>query len=107
MIIGTTSMKSVLEEMEVVQCFNVCQTVPCVKKQKEIASVLSQFKGSEEVIKRISQDLTKGSDDDSIRGTGIPIKNLILSIEMAIETNTSKTLDYETFMHAFNSVNHL
>jgi hypothetical protein len=54
MIIGTTSMKSVLEEMEVVQCFNVCQSVACVKKQMEIASVLAQFKGSEEVIKRIS-----------------------------------------------------
>jgi vesicle-fusing ATPase len=107
MIIGTTSMRSVLEEMEVVQCFNVCQSVPCVKKQKEIASVLAQFKGSEEVIKRISQDLTKGSDDGSIRGSGIPIKNLILSIEMAIETNSNKTLDYDTFMHAFNSVNHL
>jgi vesicle-fusing ATPase len=107
MIIGTTSMKSVLQEMEVVDCFNVCQTVPSVRLQSEIAAVLEKFKGSSDQVKKISQELTRGTSDGSIRGSGIPIKNLILSIELAIDSNPKQTLEYEAFMEAFNSVNHL
>ncbi len=41
MVIGTTSMKSILQEMELVDCFNVCQTVPSVRLRNEISAVLS------------------------------------------------------------------
>lgn len=108
MIIGTTSMKSILQEMEVVDCFNVCQSVPCVRLKKEINAVLSQFTGgkNEEESRRIADELVQGSEDGAIRGAGIPIKNLILSIELAIESNSKGRLEFESFMDAFNSVNH-
>lgn len=41
MIIGTTSMKSILQEMELVDCFNVCQHVPTVRLANEVTAVLS------------------------------------------------------------------
>ncbi len=92
MIIGTTSMKSVLQEMELVDCFNVCQHVPSVRLKQEITSVFSHYKASSEEIRKIAQQLTTGEDGGdagTIRGGGIPIKNLILSIELAIQ-NSSK-----------------
>lgn len=57
MIIGTTSMREILKEMEVVDCFNVCINVPSLKDQNEMSSVLSKNKGSSEVINKISKDL--------------------------------------------------
>ncbi len=105
MIIGTTSMKSILQEMELVDCFNVCQAVPSVRHRNEISAVLSQFNGSSEEIRKITNELTKG-EDGTIRGAGIPIKNLILSIELGIESSHKGTLEFESFMDAFRSVNH-
>ena len=86
MIIGTTSMKSVLQEMELVDCFNVCQHVPSVRLKQEITSVLSHYKATSEETRKIAEALTKSEDGESgiVRGGGIPIKNLILSIELAI-----------------------
>lgn len=85
LIIGTTSMKSVLQEMELVDCFNVCQHVPSVRLKNEFTAVLSHYKASTEEVRKISQALVEGADgeDGLIRG-GIPIKNFILSIELAI-----------------------
>lgn len=105
MIIATTSMKSILQEMELVDCFNVCQTVPSVRLRNEISAVLSQFNGSSEEIRKITAELTK-SEDGTIRGAGIPIKNLILSIELGIESSHKGKLEFESFMDAFRSVNH-
>ena len=108
MVIGTTSMKNILQEMELVDCFNVCQHVPTVRLRQEITAVLSQFKGSTEEIRKISQELTvsRGSDDDEevSSGFGIPIKNLLLSTELALESNPSHSLDFKTFMEAYRSV---
>jgi hypothetical protein len=92
--------------MEFIDCFNVCLNVPSVRKTSEISAVLGKFNGATDQIKRISSELTRGSEDGSIRGSGIPIKDLILSIELAIESNPEKTLEFDTFMQAFNSVNH-
>jgi len=40
MIIGTTSMRSIMQEMEMVDCFNVCLNVPSLKTKNEVAAVL-------------------------------------------------------------------
>ena len=45
MIIGTTSLKSILQEMDVVDCFNVSCSVPSLYQDSEIQSVLSNYKG--------------------------------------------------------------
>lgn len=79
MVIGTTSMKSVLGEMDVVDCFNVCLSVPCVTTADEIEKVLSQFSDDSDVIKQIS-DLTSST----YMLTGIPIKNLMLAIDISL-----------------------
>lgn len=50
MIIGTTSLKGILQEMEVVDCFNVCMNVPSLKLKNEFSSVLSHFKGTSQEI---------------------------------------------------------
>lgn len=57
MIIGTTSMKSILQEMEVVDCFNVSLNIPSLRIRNEFSSILSNFKGSSEHINKISQEL--------------------------------------------------
>ena len=43
MIIGTTSQRMVLEELEIVSCFNVCKTVGCVEAATDLTSVLSNY----------------------------------------------------------------
>ena len=57
MIIGTTSMKSILQEMELVDCFNTCMTIPNLKLKSEINEVLSRYNSTGEVITRISEDV--------------------------------------------------
>jgi len=91
--------------MELVDCFNVCQHVPAVRLANEITAVLSQYKGSSEEIRKISQELTSGTEDGAMSGGGIPIKNLLLSTELAIESSTSGSLEFKTFIDAFKSVN--
>lgn len=76
-----------------------------MRLKNEITGILSQYKGSTEEVRKISQELTSASSDGSISGGGIPIKNLILSIELAIESSPNNTLEYGIFMEAFRSVN--
>jgi len=45
-----------------------------------------------------------GDEDDSPVGLGIPIKNLLLSTELAIESSSNHCLEYKTFMQAYQSV---
>jgi hypothetical protein len=63
--------------------------------------VLSQFKGSSEEVRKISTELTSG---DGLGTAGVPIKNLLLSTELAIESSATGALEYKTFMEAFRSV---
>lgn len=100
MIIGTTSMKSILQEMEVVDCFNVCQHVPSVIKKEEVTAVLSQFNAKTEEVRKISDEL------EATDTGGVPIKTLILSIELALQSSPSSSLETKYFMEAFKSVNH-
>lgn len=43
MIIGTTSQKVVLDELEISQCFNVSKKVPTIYETNELTAVLSQY----------------------------------------------------------------
>jgi vesicle-fusing ATPase len=110
LIIGSTSMKSVLQEMELVDCFNVCQHVPSVRLKNEFTAILSHYKASSEEVRKISQALIEGTDSEDgssslVRG-GIPIKNFILSIELAIQSNPKGQLEYANFMEAHKAVSH-
>ena len=79
MIIGTTSLKSILKEMEVLDCFNVCMNVPSLKKSNEISSIIAKYNCSTEVSNKICNELTSVSGFE-----GIPIKDLMLSIDLSI-----------------------
>ena len=79
MIIGTTSLKSILKEMEVLDCFNVCMNVPSLNGSKEISSILAKYNCSAQVSKNICNELTEVSGSE-----GIPIKDLMLSIDLSI-----------------------
>eukprot|EP00352_Strombidinopsis_acuminata_P009253 CAMPEP_0176376636 /NCGR_PEP_ID=MMETSP0126-20121128/28342_1 /TAXON_ID=141414 ORGANISM="Strombidinopsis acuminatum, Strain SPMC142" /NCGR_SAMPLE_ID=MMETSP0126 /ASSEMBLY_ACC=CAM_ASM_000229 /LENGTH=180 /DNA_ID=CAMNT_0017738183 /DNA_START=1668 /DNA_END=2210 /DNA_ORIENTATION=- len=78
MIIGCTSLKHILEDLEVVDCFNVCLKIPSVYSNSEATGVLSNYKGSSQEISRI------GASFSSKDLEGIPIKHLILAIELAL-----------------------
>lgn len=83
MIIGTTSMKEILKEMEVVDCFNVCMNVPCLKYRQEITQVLNNYQISSDVANTISQELVEKTTSTG----GIPIKNMMLSIDLSRQKN--------------------
>jgi len=68
--------------MEVVDCFNVCLNVPCIKTPKEAAYVLQYFNNSQNEINKIAKELFESEDLAS--SGGIPIKNMVLSIELAL-----------------------
>jgi vesicle-fusing ATPase len=78
MIIGTTSMKDVLKEMELVDAFNVSMNVPTIRHRQEISSVLSNYEVPSDVTSRISEEMVKKASPG-----GIPIKNLMLSIDLS------------------------
>lgn len=78
MIIGCTSLKAILEDLEVVDCFNVCLRIPSVYSNSEVTGVLNNYKGSSQEISRI------GASFSSKDLEGIPIKHLILAIELAL-----------------------
>lgn len=97
MIIGTTSMKSVMQEMDLVDCFNTCLNVPSMSDETEIKKLLKNFSDDEETIDQIAQWLTKYHLD------GIPIKNMILTLDI-IKQKTSGRLDYDEFTDYFDSI---
>lgn len=82
MIIGTTSMRSILSEMEVVDCFNVCLNVPSIKSKQELSQIFANFNASSSEVNKICSELC---DEEKIAESGgIPIKDMVLSIELAI-----------------------
>ena len=77
--------------------------MPYLRQKKEITAVLSQFKSTSEDVRNISSELV-GENGDGQNGIGI--KNMILSIELALQSNPKAAIEYETFMEAYRQVNH-
>lgn len=80
-IIGTTASKYALEQLGLVDCFNVTSRVPSVKQPEELKEVLSNFNCSEENQTKICQDF----QDFYLPNypSGIGIQNLLLAIQIA------------------------
>ncbi len=87
LVIGTTSMKRILQDLEVVDSFNTCLNVPLVSMEQEIVSILSNFNcgGDGKTIKKIAQDFISYFPKDELQQGGIPIKTILLAVELAIE----------------------
>lgn len=49
-------MKHILNDMEVVDCFNVCLNVPALTKVEEVSAVMNNFNGNAQEISRMAKD---------------------------------------------------
>lgn len=106
MIIGTTSMKDILQNLEVVDCFNVCLNLPPVHKGHEVSSVLSNFKGSSSEIKKIAEEFDRIISLDSF-SRGVPIKTMLLATALALEKNKQGDLMFDNFMDSLANIHSL
>ena len=99
MIIGTTSSKDVMQHTGIVDCFNICYNVPNIVSKEEVSVVLQNFSNDQTVIDQISQEV------ESVHSvSGLPIKNLMLAIDLAIEKNGNGLLEFNTFMEQLDSI---
>lgn len=99
MIIGTTSQREVLEQLEVVSCFNVIKHVGTVVNVNEVTSVLSNYEISGQEMSQISEKYKNSSYKD-----GIPIKNLLLAAELAHEKSTKGQIKARHFIESLESI---
>ena len=99
MIIGTTSMKNIMQEMAIVDCFNVCLKVPNVYEKEEISSVLKNFSTDESVIDQISEEVVTLHSIN-----GLTIKKLLDATHLSIQKSLEGKLEFENFMDSLDSI---
>jgi len=87
LIVGTTSQKTVLKELEIYQAFNVAVNMPTLTRD-EVLTVLNHFKGS-------TRDKEKIADTMQF----MTIKRLLLLIDMACQGED--TITYERFIQCY------
>ena len=90
-IMGTTAMASFLEDLDLIRSFNVVIEVKKLKAHDQIAKVLRKYKVSREEIKKLANEHIE-----------VPIKTLMLAIEMAIQGETEFKAD--NFLNCLNSI---
>lgn len=108
LVIGTTSMKRILQDLEVVDSFNTCLTVPLVNLEEEVVSIMSNFKceGGDRTVKKIAQDFISNFPKDDLHADGgVPIKTILLAVELAIERSGNGTVSHPVFMECLRSIN--
>jgi len=71
----------------VVDCFNINLRVPNVIYEREVSSVLSNFNAQAQEIQAIAKDFTTMTG-----GHGVPMKQLLLTVKLAIESGGTKML---------------
>lgn len=106
LVIGTTSMKRILQDLEVVDSFNTTLSVPMVSMEDEIASILGNFNcgGDQRTIKKIAEDFASFYPTDELNQGGVPIKTIMLAIELAIERGGNGQVSRGIFMECLRSI---
>ena len=99
LVIGTTSMKEVLKDLEVVNCFNTTLHVPNVTSSSELTTIISCFNCSAQESQAIAMDF-----EAKYSTFGIPVKTLLLAVELAIERSGTGELTKAHFMETLASV---
>lgn len=99
LIIGTTSMRDILGELEVLSCFNTTLRVPNIFTAQEMSTVLSNFNCSASMVSSIA-----GEFESFYGRQGVPIKTLLLAVELAIERDGQGALTQEHFLDCLSSV---
>lgn len=95
MIIATTSQRNAMEELGLMDPFNVVMDIPVPYAPKDVAEVLRTTGGmSEDVIAKVSAEITMG----------VPVKELLLIQEMARSDSENGVITYEKYMDCFHSV---
>lgn len=95
MIIATTSQRNAMEELGLMDPFNVVMDIPVPYAPKDVAEVLRTTGGmSEDVIAKVSAEITMG----------VPVKELLLIQEMARSDSENGIITYEKYMDCFHSV---
>ncbi len=95
MIIATTSQRNAMEELGLMDPFNVVMDIPVPYAPKDVAEVLRTTGGmSEDVIAKVSAEVTMG----------VPVKELLLIQEMARSDSENGVITYEKYMDCFHSV---
>lgn len=99
LIIGTTSMREILRDLEMLSCFNTTLHAPNVHTSQELTTILSNFNCSAQDVSGI------GSEFDAMYSrTGVPIKQLLLAVELAIEREGNGSLTHSNFIDCLSSV---
>ena len=99
MIVGTTSQKSILQEMDLVDCFNVCLHMPSIHEKEEMEILLKNFSQDTETITSVSDAASAMYSLD-----GITIKSLMLAIELSITKSDQRVIEYQHFLDSLDSV---
>jgi vesicle-fusing ATPase len=100
LVIGTTSMKTILEDMELIDSFNVTLHIPLLKDKDEIKAVLLSSEAFEEG--KVLEDALKISPDF------LPIKKLLMVIEMArSKGDGEKKITLETYEQSLFDVGYI
>ncbi len=92
LVIGTTSMLTTMTELGVTDAFNMVLTLPVLKKPEEVMNVLKKYEADEEEKKKIAEI-----------GIYVPIKYLLLTLEMAIQKGKGVLLA-ENFRACLNEI---
>lgn len=90
-ILGTTSIKSILEELDLVDCFNINIKLPMLKEPSDIVSVLNSVSKDKSMNEEIAENCPN-----------ISIKDLILITEMAKQKGKGK-LSKQTFLECYDT----
>lgn len=86
MIIGTTSERSVLQQLNLVRSFNKQVAVPNVNDHNELASVLREVKAfdNEEDVEKSLHEIRETTQSDEL---GVGIKDVLFSIATARQSD--------------------
>jgi hypothetical protein len=88
----------------VVDSFNTCLSVPLVQREDEIGSILSNFNCSADSIRKIGKDFVSHYPTDELDQGGVPIKTIVLAVELAIERGGNGQLSHAAFMDCLRSI---
>ena len=99
LIIGTTSMRRILGDLEVINCFNTTLRVPNVLGGAALAAILNNFNCTSHEIQAIAQEY-----DAKYAIGGVPVKKVLLAVELAIERSGTGELKRGHFMDCLQSV---
>lgn len=92
-------MKYVLQEMDLVDSFNVSLQVPKIHYEDEISAILKNFPGDADVVATISKEVAEKHSLD-----GLSIRNLILAADTSLAKSEANKMEFDNFMESINAL---